>query len=75
VNSLRARRTVDGLADAITTLAADPALRASMSAAALDTIATGFASWDNALGGIHDYLCDPDAHVEASAPTPWEGPR
>ena len=75
VNSLRARRTVDGLADAITTLAADPALRASMSAAALDTIATGFASWDHALGGIHDYLCDPDAHVEASAPTPWEGPR
>ena len=75
LNSLRARRTIDGLADAITTLASDPVLRSSMSAAALDTIAAEFSSWDRALGGIHEYLCDPDALIDAEPPRVWEGPR
>ncbi len=74
VNSLRARRTIDGLADAIEALAADGGLRARLSAGAIDTIAGGFADWDEALGGIYDYLCDPDAAIDAVGP-PTEAPR
>ena len=74
VNSLRARRTVDGLADAIGALAADGSLRAKLSAGALDTIASGFSNWDAALGDIHNYLCDPDAAIDAAGP-PTEAPR
>lgn len=62
-NSLRARRTIDGLADAIGDLAADAAARKAMSAGALATIAEGFSNWPAALGDIYDYLCDPDAAI------------
>jgi len=66
-NSLRARRTIDGLADAIGDLAADAVARKAMSTAALATIAEGFSNWGDALGGIYDYLCDPDAAIAAQS--------
>src|SRR5829696_1878842 len=58
-NSLRCPRTVDGLADAVTRIASDGALRAHLGEEALATIATGHSDWAKALGGIHAYLSDP----------------
>lgn len=74
-NSLRARRTIDGLADAIGALAADPARRARLGKGALATIAAGFPAWDPALAGIYDYLCDPDTLIDATATDVGPAPR
>ncbi|HVN52662.1 MAG TPA: glycosyltransferase, partial [Acidimicrobiales bacterium] len=69
VNSLRCHQTVDGLAEAISELVADSALRVRLGAGALETIAARHSSWDVALAGIYDLLSDPDA-VDAA----WSDP-
>ena len=63
VNSLRCRRTVDGLAHAVGRLVADTELRVGLGAAASATIADRFSSWPDALAGVHDILCDPEGWV------------
>lgn len=62
-NSVRCRRTVDSLAEAISALVADPMLRVRLGAAATSTIADRFSDWTLALGGIHDILSDPEGWV------------
>ncbi len=62
-NSLRCRRTVDSLAEAVSSLVADPGLRFRLGAAAVDTIADRFADWTTALAGVHDILSDPEGWV------------
>lgn len=63
INSVRCRRTVDSLADAVAGLVADPARRVAMGAAASGTIADRFSSWPATLDGIHAILADPQAWV------------
>jgi GT2 family glycosyltransferase/glycosyltransferase involved in cell wall biosynthesis len=58
-NSLRCRRTVDGLAEAIGTLVADPALRVRLGARGLEDIAARHGDWDAAFEGIYEFLTDP----------------
>ncbi|MCL6538768.1 MAG: glycosyltransferase [Acidothermus sp.] len=60
-NSLLARRTVAGLADALERLCVDRPLREKLAANALATIDAHYSSWDHALSGIYDYLCDPES--------------
>ena len=62
-NSLRCRRTVDGLAGALERLVVDGALRDRLGAAAEATIAKRFADWGTALAGVHDILADPEGWV------------
>jgi len=64
-NSLRCRRTVDGLAGALDQLVGDATLRTRMGAAALSTIADHFSNWEQAFGGVYEILADPDS---------WTGP-
>jgi glycosyltransferase involved in cell wall biosynthesis len=61
VNSLRCRRTVDGLAQAIEALVLDPARRERLGWAAEATIADRFSNWDDAFAPVYDILCDPEA--------------
>lgn len=58
-NSLRCPRTVDGLADALTRLAQDGALRQRLGDQGLADIAAGHGDWTAALADIHGFLCDP----------------
>jgi GT2 family glycosyltransferase/glycosyltransferase involved in cell wall biosynthesis len=60
VNSLRCRRTVDGLAGALERLALDPELRDRLGAAAEATIADRFSNWDAAFAPVHGILSDPE---------------
>lgn len=60
-NSLRCPRTVDGLADAISRLVEDQALRARLSTRGLESISARHSDWHAALGGIHDFLVDPES--------------
>jgi glycosyltransferase involved in cell wall biosynthesis len=59
-NALRCRRTVDGLADAITRLASEPRLRVRLGAQALDDVAARHNDWPAAFKGIYDYLGNPE---------------
>ncbi len=59
-NSLLARRTVPGLADQLESLCTDAALRRRLAAQGLADIAAGHSDWDAALGGVYDWLCDPE---------------
>jgi GT2 family glycosyltransferase/glycosyltransferase involved in cell wall biosynthesis len=59
VNSLRCRRTVDGLAEAMTRLATDVELRERLGSAAEATIADRFSRWSTSFAGVYDILCDP----------------
>jgi GT2 family glycosyltransferase/glycosyltransferase involved in cell wall biosynthesis len=61
VNSLRCRRTVDGLAEAMSRLVVDQDLRVRLGAAAETTIAERFARWDDAFAGVYGVLADPHA--------------
>lgn len=63
VNALRCRRTVDGLAGAISRLVSDPALRVRIGAAGRQTIDERFADWSATLDGIYPILADPDGWV------------
>ena len=58
-NALRCPRTVDGLADALTRIAADGALRKRLGEQALGDIAARHGDWEVALGSVHDFLCNP----------------
>jgi GT2 family glycosyltransferase len=60
-NALRTPRTIDGLAEAIGRLVEDVPLRQRLSAEGLRDIAARHGSWPTALGGIYDFLCDPEA--------------
>lgn len=60
-NALLARRTVDGLADALERLCTDHLLREKLAQNALATIAEGYTDWDHAFRDIYRYLCDPEA--------------
>ncbi len=66
-NSVRCRRTVDALADAVAGLVADPERRVAMGAAASRTIAERFSSWPAALDGVYDILADPQGWVGPAA--------
>ena len=59
VNSLRCRRTVDGLSGALTRLVDDAALRERLGTAAEATIAERFSDWEAAFADVHDILSDP----------------
>jgi len=58
-NSLRCPRTVDGLADSLTRLATDGALRQRLGEQGLADIAARHGDWPSALSGIYGFLCDP----------------
>ncbi|MCR8670425.1 glycosyltransferase [Agrococcus sp. HG114] len=58
-NSSEAMRTVDDIVAQLDGLVRDAALRRRKQQAALATIDTGHGSWDAALSGIYDYMCDP----------------
>jgi GT2 family glycosyltransferase/glycosyltransferase involved in cell wall biosynthesis len=75
-NSLRSRRTVDGLAQAMERLATEPALRARLSKGALETVAEHHSDWSSALAGVHGFLVDPDAMAAAqlAEAAPWPRP-
>ena len=62
-NALLAKRTVDGLVDALERAVVDYELRVRLRKGALATIAAGHAEWQPALSGIYGYLCDPEGHV------------
>ena len=62
-NSLLAKRTVDGLVDALERAVVDYELRIRLRKGALATIAAGHAEWQPALSGIYGYLCDPEGHT------------
>ncbi|MFN2538407.1 MAG: glycosyltransferase, partial [Mycobacteriales bacterium] len=62
-NSLLAKRTVDGLVEALERAVVDYELRIRLRKGALATIAGGHAEWQPALSGIYGYLCDPEGHV------------
>jgi glycosyltransferase involved in cell wall biosynthesis len=62
-NSLLARRTVDGLRDAIERVVLDPELGRHLTRGALATIADHHASWSAAFGGIFSFLTDPEKAV------------
>jgi GT2 family glycosyltransferase/glycosyltransferase involved in cell wall biosynthesis len=61
VNSLRCRRTVDGLAQALERLVAEPDLRERLGRGAEATIAARFSDWTAAFAPVHDILSDPEA--------------
>ena len=50
---------MDGLADALTRLAQDGALRQRLGDQGLADIAAGHSDWTAALADIHGFLCDP----------------
>jgi O-antigen biosynthesis protein len=58
-NSNQAMRTVDDIVEQLDALIRDPELRRRKQAAAVATIDAGHASWEDALSGIYDYMCDP----------------
>ena len=62
-NALLAKRTVDGLVDALERAVADDERRIRLRKGALATIAAGHAEWQPALSGIYGYLCDPEGHT------------
>ena len=59
-NSLLARRTVDSLVEHLERLCTDAELRGRLAAQGLADIAAGHADWDRALGGVYNWLCDPE---------------
>jgi O-antigen biosynthesis protein len=61
-NSLLARRTVNGIVDALERACTNRTLRQELAAHAVADIAAGHGSWDSAFRGIYDYLCDPEDH-------------
>ncbi|CAB4932233.1 unannotated protein [freshwater metagenome] len=59
-NSLLARRSVDSLADQLERLCRDEQLRRRLADQGLADIAAGHADWDEALGQVYGWLCDPE---------------
>ncbi|WP_369140001.1 rhamnosyltransferase WsaF family glycosyltransferase [Modestobacter versicolor] len=63
VNSLLARRTIDGVAGQLERMCVDRELREKLAAAGTARLTGQHSDWDAALGGIYGYLCDPEAHL------------
>jgi glycosyltransferase involved in cell wall biosynthesis len=59
-NSLLARRTVDGLRDAMERIVLDPELGRELSRGALRTIAENYASWEKSFSGVFQFMSDPE---------------
>jgi len=59
-NCLLARRTTDDLCDRLARVVVDHDLRQSLATQGLRDIEEGYSSWDKALSGIYEYLCDPE---------------
>lgn len=59
-NCLVARQTVDGLLEPLDQLIRDAELRHRLGQGAVEHIDRHHASWDDALGGVYDFLCDPE---------------
>jgi glycosyltransferase involved in cell wall biosynthesis/GT2 family glycosyltransferase len=59
-NCLLARQTVDGLVEPLDRLIRDDELRRRLGTGALAHIDRHHASWEDALGGVYDFLCDPE---------------
>jgi GT2 family glycosyltransferase/glycosyltransferase involved in cell wall biosynthesis len=59
-NSALTMRTVDDLVAKIDKLVRDQKLRQSVSSAAVSTIKKNHSSWDSALGGIFEYMNNPE---------------
>lgn len=66
-NSLLVEQTVDGITDGLERLIVDVGLRERLAKQGLVDIAERHASWDRALGGVYDFLSDPDAAARAAA--------
>lgn len=61
---MRAAQTIGGVQECIEELIGDPALRAHCSAGALAHVDELHSDWDDALGGVYRYLCDPEAQLD-----------
>lgn len=59
-NSLRTRRTRDGLVDALARLTGDPALRVRLGANGAADVVERFADWDRSLADVYGFLSDPE---------------
>ncbi|SMG12349.1 Glycosyltransferase, GT2 family [Agreia pratensis] len=59
-NSVLTMRTLDDIVEKLDLLVRDKALRSRIQSNALDTIQANHSQWDTALGGIYDYLSDPE---------------
>ena len=69
VNCLLAPRTVDGLVDRLEAMAVNPTLRRRLADRALADIAERHSDWDAALGGVYDFLADPERMAATDAQT------
>lgn len=65
VNSMLAMGTYADVVANLDALVSDAALRATISRGGLATIDASHSDWDAALGGVYDYLCDPEGHSGA----------
>lgn len=65
-NCLRVPLNVDGLVDGIVRLVCDEELRHQLAKQALADIDRDFSSWERALAGVYDYLCDPSGSEGAA---------
>ena len=66
-NCLLADRTVDDLADRLERLCVDEELRHRLQRQGLADISERHSSWDRALHGIYEALCDPEAAADQAA--------
>lgn len=61
-NSVQARRSLPALVESIEELVLNDSLRNELQSGAVRTIAENHGDWDQALAGIYDYLCSPEAN-------------
>ncbi len=69
VNCLLAPRTVDGLVERLEAMAVNPTLRRRLADRAVADIAERHSDWDAALGGVYDFLADPERMAATDAQT------
>ena len=65
-NSIRCRRTLDGLVEALTELITNDTLRGRLGAQGAKDI-EAFGSWDDAFAGVYPFLTDPETHSGTDA--------
>lgn len=66
-NSVLSMGTLDSLVEHLDLLVRDAALRARVAAAGRATIDEAHSDWDQALDGLYEYFCDPDARALPSS--------